>query len=66
MSRLILTASLLAVAGLSLTRVPANPMIIVMEAEAYAELAQPMRVERGEDLASGGACIELPLGVGKG
>jgi len=65
-SRLILTASLLAVAGLSLTRVPADPALIVMEAEAYAELVQPMRVVRGDALASGDAWVELPLGSGKG
>jgi hypothetical protein len=66
MFRLILAASLVAVAGLSVTRVAGDPALMVMEAEAYAELAQPMRVERGDDRASGGAWVELPLGSGKG
>jgi hypothetical protein len=66
MCRLILAASLLAVAGLSVTRVPPHTALVVMEAEAYAELVQPMRVARGDALASGDAWVELPLGSGKG
>ncbi|MCX5769603.1 MAG: hypothetical protein NTZ09_04940 [Candidatus Hydrogenedentes bacterium] len=45
---------------------PADPALIVMEAEAYAELVQPMRVARGDSTASGDAWVELPLGSGKG
>lgn len=56
----------IALVPLGLLRVPAEPTTVVLEAESYADIAEPMRLVRGDTAASGEAYVELPLGSGQG
>lgn len=51
---------------LAILAVPVEPTTIVLEAEGYADIVEPMRVVRDTQEASGGAYLELPLGSGLG
>lgn len=56
----------IALFGLSLVRLPAKTVSVVVEAESYALISAPMRAVKGDDGASGNAWVELPLGCGQG
>jgi hypothetical protein len=60
----LLILSLLLIA-LSIRQVPTSATTIVLEAENYANIVEPMKVTKGAEV-SGDAFIELPLGVGQG
>lgn len=66
MFRLILAACVACTGTLAFIRLPGAATLVVLEAEAYAELDAPMRVLRGDRSASAAACVDLPLGVGQG
>lgn len=56
----------LALLPFAVLTVPSSPVSIVLEAEGYADIQDPMLVVRGVEEASGGAYVELPLGAGQG
>lgn len=64
--RILLAATAVLLAALSIAPFPGERETVIFEAEAFSEIAAPMRVADDAEGAGGGACIELPLGSGQG
>ena len=66
MSKLLLLPLSLLLTPLAFVTVPKENVTIVMEAESYATIEEPMRVVRDATGVSGDAFVEVPLGAGQG
>lgn len=66
MRRILLILAGVITSVLAVVRVPEQDVTLVVEAEDYAAIAEPMRIVANTAGASGEAYIELPLGSGQG